>query len=457
MIAEATHSAGRKVTVGSASLKWSSHAQEADASYWDDDALKKAYSSNNGTLDFYNVHYYDWMFNPTYGYDPMRANTAHWQLDKPTVVAEMVSKSSHYSVADVLSKSTNNGFMGVLFWGYNDPDVAHGCSKDDVAPLKAYSAAQGASYTKILDYLAAPTPPPRPPPCTDTSPDTNTCAQQKGWGKCTASFMQGYCCKTCFDCKTGCGSTPPPPPPPAPPTPPTPGCTDTSPDANTCAQQKSWGKCDVKANPWMAGYCCESCFNCAVESPCGTPAPPATSTSTAYLPPSALPLLTLGALPDIVNGWNVSVGTERQRDSAAEFFRVKVSNDNSLWTRNIMTPFRGKTLRMTGIVIEKRNAFNTLIEHEVKNGNVTWTVEKGPQGVCGDWVEHINGGYTGVAHMAGWVSRNEWIENDNKSIFGHKTANDWGVVTATSATSTTVVMKYWSYQKAKFTMTWTLT
>jgi len=171
---------------------------------------------------------------------------------------------------------------------------------------------------------------------------------------------------------------------------------------------------------------------------------------------SVLPV-TLGALPDIVNGWNVSVGTERQRNSAAEFFGVKVSNDNSLWTRNIMTPFRGKTLRMTGIVIEKRNAFNTLIEHEVKNGNVTWTVEKGPQGVCGAWVEHINGGYTGVAHMAGWVSRNEWIENDNKNIFGHKIANDWGVVTATSATSTTVVMKYWSYQKAKFTMTWTLT
>merc|ERR1712048_1295171 len=33
MIAEAAHTKGRKVTVGSASLKWSSHASEAEASY----------------------------------------------------------------------------------------------------------------------------------------------------------------------------------------------------------------------------------------------------------------------------------------------------------------------------------------------------------------------------------------------------------------------------------------
>ena len=63
MIADAAHAAGRKVTVGSASLKWSSHAQEAQASYWDDASLRKSLpGSPNGTLDFYNVHYYDWMY-----------------------------------------------------------------------------------------------------------------------------------------------------------------------------------------------------------------------------------------------------------------------------------------------------------------------------------------------------------------------------------------------------------
>ena len=32
-------------------------------------------------------------------------------------------------------------------------------------------------------------------------------------------------------------------------------CLDKPPGGGyTCAQQKSWGKCDVKANPWMIGY-----------------------------------------------------------------------------------------------------------------------------------------------------------------------------------------------------------
>ena len=44
-----------------------------------------------------------------------------------------------------------------------------------------------------------------------------------------------------------------------------PGCSDVPPAPGTysCAQQKSWGKCDAKANPWMAGFCCKTCFGCA--------------------------------------------------------------------------------------------------------------------------------------------------------------------------------------------------
>jgi hypothetical protein len=57
-------------------------------------------------------------------------------------------------------------------------------------------------------------PSPRPPspsptpsgPCKDVPPDTkHSCEQQKGWGKCGASFMKGHCCKTCFGCRSGCG------------------------------------------------------------------------------------------------------------------------------------------------------------------------------------------------------------------------------------------------------------
>ena len=64
-----------------------------------------------------------------------------------------------------------------------------------------------------------------------------------------------------------------PPSPPTPPGPPSPSCTDTPPSGNTdtCAEQKAWGKCDAKANPWMAGYCCKTCFDCAPG--CGKRAP----------------------------------------------------------------------------------------------------------------------------------------------------------------------------------------
>jgi hypothetical protein len=58
---------------------------------------------------------------------------------------------------------------------------------------------------------------------------------------------------------------PTPDPLPTPPAPaPTPGCADVAPAPGTytCAQQKSWGKCDVQANPWMAGFCCKTCFHC---------------------------------------------------------------------------------------------------------------------------------------------------------------------------------------------------
>jgi hypothetical protein len=59
-------------------------------------------------------------------------------------------------------------------------------------------------------------------------------------------------------------SSPVPVPPPAPPPP---ACTDvppphTGPKTYSCAEQRQWGKCDVKKFPWMAGYCCHTCFNC---------------------------------------------------------------------------------------------------------------------------------------------------------------------------------------------------
>lgn len=59
--------------------------------------------------------------------------------------------------------------------------------------------------------------------CKDVPPSSvHTCEEQAGWGKCSAAWMKGHCCKTCFSCADGCGSSPSPPSPSPGPLPPSP-------------------------------------------------------------------------------------------------------------------------------------------------------------------------------------------------------------------------------------------
>merc|ERR1719221_1615945 len=64
------------------------------------------------------------------------------------------------------------------------------------------------------------TPPAPAPPggsCSDVAPDNvYTCQEQAEFGKCGKSWMQGWCCETCFGCSgNGCGSPTPPAPTPS--------------------------------------------------------------------------------------------------------------------------------------------------------------------------------------------------------------------------------------------------
>ena len=54
--------------------------------FWSDAALGAASGDPEGRLDLYNVHYYDWMHDDSWGYDPCRKPVSYWGLDKPTVV-----------------------------------------------------------------------------------------------------------------------------------------------------------------------------------------------------------------------------------------------------------------------------------------------------------------------------------------------------------------------------------
>jgi len=114
LIANAIHAySPHKVTVGSASLKWNSDVSPAVGNWWKDAALQQGAS-----LDFYQVHYYDWMHE--WGYDPAQNSVEYWQMDKPCLVGEApATGGSYYSPTDFMQLSYDNNYVGVMYWSYN--------------------------------------------------------------------------------------------------------------------------------------------------------------------------------------------------------------------------------------------------------------------------------------------------------------------------------------------------
>jgi hypothetical protein len=135
MIAEAIHTNSSKmVTVGSASLKWNSDTYSAtthcEGNFWSDSEIQNAYYKPLALLDFYQIHYYDWMHSP-YIYDPFNLSypTSYWQLDKPTIIGEVGAIDEDYTTEQMLSNAFANSFSGVLFWSINAND-GHGSFSD---------------------------------------------------------------------------------------------------------------------------------------------------------------------------------------------------------------------------------------------------------------------------------------------------------------------------------------
>jgi len=105
-----------KVTVGSASLKWDAKNPPGVGNWWSDASIGQGFPG--GKLNFYQVHYYDWMWNPDWGYDPCREPASYWGLDKPTVVGELSANGAHYTAQQSLDCSYNHTFVGDMFWSY---------------------------------------------------------------------------------------------------------------------------------------------------------------------------------------------------------------------------------------------------------------------------------------------------------------------------------------------------
>jgi hypothetical protein len=123
MIAAAIHdNCGKMVTVGSASLKWNSDVPPAEANWWSDAALQAQHGSSSAYLDFYQIHYYDWMVGDGWAYDPydLGRPVSYWQLDKPVLIGETPAATDGiYSMAEQINNSFANGYVGIMFWSYN--------------------------------------------------------------------------------------------------------------------------------------------------------------------------------------------------------------------------------------------------------------------------------------------------------------------------------------------------
>ncbi len=89
---------------------------------YSDAALRTAGGKTNGTLDFYEVHYYT--LNGVQ-YSPFRNTASHWGLDKKLVMGEFYARTTDgVATADLFTYLYTNGYNGAWAWQYNDGDAA---------------------------------------------------------------------------------------------------------------------------------------------------------------------------------------------------------------------------------------------------------------------------------------------------------------------------------------------
>ncbi|MBI4931605.1 MAG: T9SS type A sorting domain-containing protein [Bacteroidetes bacterium] len=124
MCAEAIHQNSNKmVTVGAATVKYNSDVNSFPTTcvgnFWKDAAIQAAYNKPLAYLDFYQIHYYDWMKQFWANYDPYDYSASYWGLDKPTIIGESQGSSTKHSTTDQLYNAFTGNYAGVLFWSYN--------------------------------------------------------------------------------------------------------------------------------------------------------------------------------------------------------------------------------------------------------------------------------------------------------------------------------------------------
>lgn len=132
----------KMVTTGSASIRFNSDHENCKGNWWSDKALAKATDNMEGAyLDFYQVHYYDYMVEIGGDlYDPTM-DTKYYGVDKPIIIGETpadTGKAVIYKNHEVLDLAYNNGYAGLMYWSYNATD-GFGVFDDMKKPLQKFA------------------------------------------------------------------------------------------------------------------------------------------------------------------------------------------------------------------------------------------------------------------------------------------------------------------------------
>ncbi len=98
--------------------------------YYSDAALVAAGGMANGTLDFYEVHYYS---GDQAQQSPFVNPWSHWGLDKPTVIGEFYALTQDgVAAADTYTTLFKNGYAGAWAWQYENSDGTNANNKGQV-------------------------------------------------------------------------------------------------------------------------------------------------------------------------------------------------------------------------------------------------------------------------------------------------------------------------------------
>ena len=118
------------MTNGSQTFDYCSNGISGKSNWYSDSALRAAGGKQNGTLDFYEVHYYDANESTASGtaLSPFGHPATYWGLDKKLVIGEFYAVTTDgVQTNDLYTNLYNSGYNGAWAWQYNDSgNTPHG-------------------------------------------------------------------------------------------------------------------------------------------------------------------------------------------------------------------------------------------------------------------------------------------------------------------------------------------